>query len=234
MLAAFARAMKDAFAPEQRRALILSMGLAVLLLAILWAGATKALIARAHVGGIGWLGSVVDVLGGGRAVRRLDAVPGNDVPDIRVFRRARDRFAGTRALSRPAAAAQDRHREAAASALRLVGLGLVLNLLRCRFISCRGSISSCITRSTAIWSVGCISRPLRCAGWKAAACVPFGDGIAGTFVVAGALVAFLLDGAAHQLLAAPLIGLAFMLHLFEALRTEASADIDPSSRSLRS
>src|ERR1700733_5639694 len=129
MLAAFARAMKDAFAPEQRRALILSMGLAVLLLVILWAGAT-ALIARAHLGGTGWLGGVGDVVGGVAALfvawtlfpamtfltfgffaeRVIAALERAHYPDLPPPRKIGSG-------------------EAAASALRLAVLALVLNLV---------------------------------------------------------------------------------------------------------
>jgi uncharacterized protein involved in cysteine biosynthesis len=62
MLAAFHTAIDDAFAPEQRRVLVLSIALAVALLLALWLGVT-ALLEEARFAGIGWLDAVIIVLG---------------------------------------------------------------------------------------------------------------------------------------------------------------------------
>src|SRR5580693_7947231 len=62
MVGAFSRALGDSFAAEQRRFLLLSLGLAVALLVVLWIAAL-ALIAGLHVSGISWLDSVINLLG---------------------------------------------------------------------------------------------------------------------------------------------------------------------------
>ena len=62
MIAAFSRALGDSIAAEQRRFLLLSLGLALALLVGLWIAAS-ALIAGLHVSGFPWLNSVINVLG---------------------------------------------------------------------------------------------------------------------------------------------------------------------------
>lgn len=62
MLTAFRTAIDDAFAPEQRRILVMSIGIAIALLLALWLGAT-ALLDEAQFAGIGWLDAVIIVLG---------------------------------------------------------------------------------------------------------------------------------------------------------------------------
>jgi uncharacterized protein involved in cysteine biosynthesis len=62
MLTAFRTAIDDAFAPEQRRILVFSIALAVALLVALWLGAT-ALLEEARFAGIGWLDAIIIVLG---------------------------------------------------------------------------------------------------------------------------------------------------------------------------
>ncbi len=62
MLTAFRLALADALRPEQRRAIVISLGLAVLLLLGLWLGVT-ALLHQMRVAGIGWLDAAIEVLG---------------------------------------------------------------------------------------------------------------------------------------------------------------------------
>jgi uncharacterized protein involved in cysteine biosynthesis len=222
MLTAFARATKDAFAPEQRRALILSMGLAVLLLVILWAGAT-ALIARAHLGGTGWLSGVVDVLGGVAALfaawtlfpamtfltfgffaeRVIAALERAHYPDLPPPRRI-----GTG--------------EAAASALRLAGFGLVLNLVALPLYLVPG-VNLILYYAVNGYLVGWMyfeSVALR--RMESGRVRTLWRWHRGTFIVAGTLLAFLLTLPLVDLVT-PLIGLAFMLHLFEAARRNGPA-----------
>lgn len=62
MLTAFGLAVEDTLAPEQRRAIGLSLVLALLLLALLSLGAGLAL-EQARVAGIGWLDTLIDIAG---------------------------------------------------------------------------------------------------------------------------------------------------------------------------
>jgi CysZ protein len=220
MLAAFARAIKDAFAPEQRRALFLSMGLAVFLLAILWSGAT-ALIARAHVGGIGWLGGVVDVLGGVAAL----FVAWTLFPTVTVLTFG---FFAERVI----AALERAHYpnlppprkigigEAGASALRLAGLGLALNLVALPLylvpvvnVFLYYAVNGYLVGRMYFETVALRRMESRRMHdlWRRRR---------GTFIVAGAMLAILLTLPVVDL-ATPLIGLAFMLHLVEAERRDA-------------
>lgn len=63
MLTAFRLALEDTLAPEQRRAIGVSLGLAALLLALLWLG-IGLLLAYGRVAGIWWLDTLIDLAGG--------------------------------------------------------------------------------------------------------------------------------------------------------------------------
>lgn len=62
MLAALRLALEDTFAPEQRRAIGLSLALAALLLALLWLG-VGLVLAGSRVAGIWWLDALIDLAG---------------------------------------------------------------------------------------------------------------------------------------------------------------------------
>jgi CysZ protein len=62
MLTALRLALEDTLAPPQRRAIGISVGLAVLLLALLWLG-LGLLVARSRVAGIWWLDTLIDLTG---------------------------------------------------------------------------------------------------------------------------------------------------------------------------
>ena len=62
MLTALRLALEDTLAPPQRRAIGISLGLAVLLLALLWLG-LGLLVARTQVAGIWWLDTLIDLTG---------------------------------------------------------------------------------------------------------------------------------------------------------------------------
>jgi CysZ protein len=228
MLVAFARGTKEAFAPEQRRALLRSMGLAVLLLAILWAGATM-LIARAHVGGIGWLSGVVDVLGGVAALfvawtlfpamtfltfgffaeRVIAALEREHYPDLPPPRRI--------GIG-----------ESCASVLRLAALGLVLNLVALPLYLVPGA-NFVLYYAVNGYLVGRMYfETIALRRMESGRMHMLWQWRRGTFIAAGAILAFLLTLPLIDL-AAPLIGLAFMLHLVEEARRDAPARINPGA-----
>jgi len=62
MLAAFGRAIEDTFRPEQRRAIAMSVVLALLLLLALWL-AVSALLDHTQIAGIAWLDRMIEVAG---------------------------------------------------------------------------------------------------------------------------------------------------------------------------
>jgi CysZ protein len=217
MVSAFSLALGDTFAARQRRFLLLSLGLSLVLLVGLWYGAT-ALLAGAHVTGFAWLNGIIDVLGSLAALFiAWTLFPALTMLVLGLF------------FDRVAASIERAHYpdlpparrggfgEVIGSGLRLALIALVLNLLLLPlylfpginlfvyyglngYLVGRGYFETIALRRLeprqmrALWQ----QRRLR-------------------LMVAGTVIAFLLSLPLVDL-AAPLIGLAFMLHLFEALR----------------
>jgi CysZ protein len=224
MFAAFSLAVGDAFAPEQRRALMLSIGLALLLLAGLWIAAS-ALLAGTQVSGLPWLDTVIDVLGSLAAlIITWTLFPAMTMLVLGFF------------LDRIVAAIERAHYPglpqarpigigaAIASGARLAALALVLNLVLLPlylipvvnlfvyyglngYLVGRDYFESIALRRLGPSGVRALWQ------WRR-----------GTLVLAGAIIVLLLSLPVINL-AAPLIGVAFMLHLFEGLRRRAPAKI---------
>lgn len=224
MFTAFTLALGDAFAPTQRRALILSLVLALLLLAGLWIAAT-ALVTAIHVSGLPGIDTFVHVFGSLAALvvawllypamtmlvlgffldRVIDAIERAHYPGQPPARRI-----GTG--------------EAVASALRLALISLVLNLVVLPLYLVPG-LNLVLYYVLNGYLVGReyfeliamrrMDRPARRALWRWRR---------GELTLAGAIVAFLLSLPFVNLVV-PLVGAAFMLHLFERLRSVAPARI---------
>jgi CysZ protein len=223
MFAAFSRALGDTFAAEQRRFLLLSLGLALALLVVLWIAAS-ALIAGLHVSGISWLNSVINVLGSlaalmiawtlfpamatlvlglflDRVIASIERVHYPDLPPAR-------RIGIGKAI---------------ASGLRLFLLALVLNLVLLPLYLLPG-VNLVLYYGLNGYLVGreyfelIALRRMEPSEMRA-----LWQRRRGQLVLAGAVIAFLLSLPFVNLVA-PLTGAAFMLHLFEGLRRRAPRD----------
>jgi CysZ protein len=222
MLSAFSRATKDAFAPEQRRALLWSVGLALILLVILWGGATV-LLARAHLSGFRWLDDVIGILGSVAALfiawmlfPAMTFLTFGFFLNRVVLSLERAHYPG---LPQPRAIGVG---ESISSGLRLAGLAIVLNLLALPLYLVPGA-NLLIYYGINGYLVGRMyfeTIALRRMEWSRVRLM--WRWRRGTFILAGAIIAFLLS-VPFLNLAAPLIGVAFMLHLFETLRGRAPA-----------
>lgn len=217
MFSAFSLAVRDAFAPEQRRSLWLSLILTVALLAALWLAASV-LFAGMRVSGVLWLDTIVDVLGSLAALFAawalfpavsmlllgffLDgivaAIERVHYPDLPPSRRV-----GIGAML--------------ASGIRLALIAVVVNLVLLPFYLFPG-VNIVVYYGLNGYLVGReyfepialrrVDRRGMRALWQANR---------GRLVLAGAAIVFLLSMPFIDL-AAPLIGAAFMLHLFEGMR----------------
>jgi CysZ protein len=224
MFAAFSLALGDAFAPAQRRPLLLSLGLALLLLAGLWLAAT-ALIEAIHVSGLPGIDTVVHVFGSLAALFVAWALfPAMTIVMLGFF------------LDQVIASIERAHYpglpparrigigEAIASGLRLAVLALVLNLVVLPLYLLPG-INLVVYYGLNGYLVGReyfeliamrrMERPGLRALWRWRR---------GQLTLAGAIIAFLLSLPVVNLVA-PLVGAAFMLHLFERLRRAAPSRI---------
>lgn len=220
MFAAFSLAVSDAFAPEQRRPLLLSLGLALMLFAGLWIAAS-ALLAGIHVSGILWLDAVIDVFGSLAAFFLAWALfPAMTALVLGLF------------LERVVAAIERAHYpglpparrigvgEAIGSGLRLAALALVLNLLVLPLYLLPG-VNLVLYYGLNGYLVGreyfetIALRRMERRGVRA-----LWRWRRGQLTLAGAIIAFLLSLPFVNLVA-PLIGASFMLHLFERLRRRA-------------
>lgn len=220
MLQAFSLAVGDAFAPAQRRPLLLSLGLALLLLVGLWIAAS-ALLAGIQVSGIAWLDGVLHVFGSIAALFvAWTLFPATSTLILGLF------------LDRVIAAIERAHYpglpparpigfgEAIGSGLRLAVLALVLNLAvlplyllpGLNLVLYYGLNGYLVGREYfALIAMRRLDRRGVRALWRWRR---------GQLVLAGAIVAVLLSVPLVNL-AAPLIGAAFMLHLVERLRRRA-------------
>jgi uncharacterized protein involved in cysteine biosynthesis len=224
MLAAFTLAVGDAFAPEQRRALLLSLGLALLLLAGLWVAAAF-LIDGIQIGAFAWLASAIHVLGDVAALvvawmlfPAMTALVLGFFLDGVIASIERAHYPGLPPARRIGVG------EAVTSALRLVVLACVLNLVVLPLYLLPG-LNLVIYYGLNGYLVGreyfeliALRRMDRRAArllwrWRR-----------GSLLLAGVAIAFLLSLPFVNLVA-PVIGAAFLLHLFERLRRAAPAGL---------
>jgi CysZ protein len=221
MLRAFALAIEDAARPAQRRALLLSLLLALGLLALAWLGLT-ALLAGVRVVGISWLDGAVAALGSVAALALAWILfPALTLLVLGFFL---DGILG--AVERqhyPALGPPRRIGFGAAlmSALRILALTLVLNLLALplylvpaiNFLVYYGLNGYLVGRE--YFELVALRR------MDGAAARTMWRRYRGTLVLAGVSVVFLLSLPLVNLVA-PVVAAAFMLHLLEALRQDTA------------
>jgi len=217
---AFSLAVGDALAPAERRFLLLTIAGTVLLLLALWLGASL-LLAALPLTGFHWLNIAIDVLGSAAALFVAWLVlPAMTILILGFF------------LDRIIASIEARHYPdlpeprrigigaSLASALRLALLGLALNLLALPlylFLPVANVVVYLAINGYLVareYFEAVASRRLERAPLKA-----MWHRHRLRLTIAGALVAFLLSIPVVNL-AAPIIGVAFMLHLFEPLRRD--------------
>lgn len=218
MGSALSLAIADAFAPTERRLLLLTVFGTVLLLIALWLGASV-VIAALHVTGWHWLNIAIDVLGSVATLFLAWLIfPSMAILILGFF------------LDRVIASVERRHypdlpppREigigpSLASAIRLALLALLLNILALPLYIFFPVVNIVLFFGINGYLVGReyfeavafrrLERPTMRAMWRHYRV---------RLVIAGAIIAFFLSVPVLNL-AAPLIGVAFMLHLFEQLR----------------
>jgi CysZ protein len=218
MGSALSLAVADAFAPSERRLLLLTVGGTIALLIGLWLGASV-VIAALHVTGWHWLNIAIDVLGSVATLFIAWLIfPSMAILMLGFF------------LDRVIASVERRHypdlpapREigigpSLASAARLALLALLLNVLALPLYIFFPVVNIVLFFGINGYLVGReyfeavasrrLERPVVKAMWRHYRV---------RLVIAGAIIAFMLSVPVLNL-AAPLIGVAFMLHLFEGLR----------------
>ena len=218
MVSALSLAVADAFAPAERRLLLLTVGGTIALLIGLWLGASL-VIAALHVTGWHWLNIAIDVLGSAATLFVAWLIfPSMAILILGFF------------LDRVIASVEARHypdlpppraigiAASLAGAIRLAALALLLNLLALPLYLFFPLVNIVLFFGINGYLIGReyfeavafrrLDRPLVKAMWRHYRI---------RLVIAGAIIAFLLSVPVLNL-AAPLIGVAFMLHLFEQLR----------------
>jgi CysZ protein len=219
---AFALALRDALTPAGRRALVLSLLGALALMVALWIGAWL-LLGLIHVARFPWLDWPIEILGGLAAlILAWLLFPATSLLVLSLF------------LDRVIAAFERAHypglppprdagiAEAIASGLRLALLGLVLNLAALPIYIFLPGISLVLFYALNGYLVGreyFEAVALRRLAPRDARALWHADRL--RLIVAGAAIAFLLSIPLVNL-AAPLIGAAAMLHLFEGMRRRAA------------
>ncbi|HEX7969997.1 MAG TPA: EI24 domain-containing protein [Stellaceae bacterium] len=226
MLTALRLAIADALRPEQRRAIVISMALALVLLLALWLGITT-LLHEVRVAGIGWLDTLIEVLGSLAAlVLAWVLFPAVTLLVLGFF------------LDRVVSAAERRHYpdlpparrigigEAVASAARILLLALVANLAALPFYMFP-VINLFIYYGLNGYLVGREYFELvalrRVDGAAARAMWRWHRG---GLVLAGVVIVLLLSLPLVNL-AAPVVAAAFMLHVFEGLRRGGRSKFSP-------
>jgi uncharacterized protein involved in cysteine biosynthesis len=218
MGSALSLAVADAFAPAERRLLLLTVGGTIALLIGLWFGASV-VIAALHVTGWHWLNIAIDVLGSAATLFIAWLIfPSMAILMLGFF------------LDRVIASVESRHYPelpaprtigigaSLAGAIRLAALALLLNVLALPLYLFFPLVNIVLFFGLNGYLIGReyfeavavrrLERPLVRAMWRH---------FRVRLVIAGAIIAFLLSVPVLNL-AAPLIGVAFMLHLFERLR----------------
>jgi CysZ protein len=218
---ALSMAVADALAPAERRLLLFTVAGTVLLLLALWLGASL-LLAALHVTGLRWLDIVIEVLGSAAALFVAWLIlPAMTILVLGFF------------LDRIIQSIERRHYPSLppprqigigpslASALRLALLGLALNLLALPLYFFLPVANVVVYLGINGYLVGReyfeavasrrLERPRVRALWHR---------YRWRLSIAGAIVAFLLSIPVVNL-AAPIIGVAFLVHLFQGLRPAA-------------
>jgi uncharacterized protein involved in cysteine biosynthesis len=218
MGSALSLAVADAFAPAERRLLLLTVGGTIALLIALWFGASL-VIAALHVTGWHWLNIAIDVLGSAATLFLAWLIfPSMAILMLGFF------------LDRVIASVESRHYPdlpapraigigaSLAGAIRLALLALLLNILALPLYLFFPLVNIVLFFGINGYLIGReyfeavafrrLEGPLVRAMWRHYRV---------RLIIAGALIAFLLSVPVLNL-AAPLIGVAFMLHLFERLR----------------
>lgn len=229
MLVQFRLAVEDTLAPAQRRAILLSLALAVALLAALWIGLSIALGA-ARVAGIGWLDTLIDLAGSAAALLLAWLVfPAMSLLILGFFLDGiiesveASRYPGAGPVQRRAAAA------GLAGALRLLLLALVLNLL---------ALPLYLLPAINLFIYYLLNGYLVGREYFELVALRRVDGGAaramwrrhrGRLVLAGIVITFLLSLPLINLVA-PVTAAAFMLHVFEGLRRDEAAERFAGSR----
>lgn len=215
---ALSLAVADAFAPAERRLLLLTVGGTIALLIGLWFGASV-VIAALHVTGWHWLNIAIDLLGSVATLFLAWLIfPSMAILILGFF------------LDRVIASVERRHypelpaprdigiAASLASALRLALLALLLNVLALPLYLFFPVVNVVLFFGINGYLVGreyfeaVASRRLEPSLVK-----EMWRHYRVRLVIAGAIIAFMLSVPVLNL-AAPLIGVAFMLHLFEQLR----------------
>lgn len=217
MLTALGHAFEDSFRPEQRRLLVLSVGLALLLLAVLSTGVALGLD-HLRVAGIWWLDRAIAVLGSAAAlVLAWLLFPGMTALWLgffapRLLRNIeRRRYPGLGPPRAPGIAAGLK------SGLRLLLLAIVVNLIALPLyvvpainllVYC-GANGYLVGREYfELVALRRLDEATALAMWRR---------YRGRLVLAGAIIAFLLSVPLVNLIA-PVTAAAFMLHLVQGLR----------------
>ena len=223
MLTALRLALEDTLAPEQRRAIGLSLALAALLLVLLWAGIDLAL-ADSRVAGIWWLDMLVDLAGEVAAPLLVWLLfPAMTVLILGFFL---DGIVAAVENRRYPGLGPIRGRGAAgglAATLRLLGLALLLNLVALPLYLIP-PINLFIYYLLNGYLVGReyfelvalrrVDRGMARAMWRR-------DRV--RLILAGVIVVFLLSLPLVNLIT-PVMAAIFMLHLFEGLRRDEPAE----------
>lgn len=221
MWQAFSQGLGDALTPAGRRALMLSVGGAVVLLLGLWLGAW-ALLGLVHVGRFPWLDMPIEILGNLAALFIAWLLfPAMSLLVLSLFL---DRVVSEFERAHYPDLAPPREvgiAAAVASGLRLALLGLVLNLAALPLYFFLPGLNLVVFYALNGYLVGreyfeliALRRMERRAARAAFRARRY------RLVAAGALIAFLLSIPVVNL-AAPLIGAGFMLHLFEGMGLRA-------------
>ncbi len=215
---ALALAITDTFAAAGRRALLRSLGGAILLLLALWLGAS-ALLAGAHVTGFRWLDATVNVFGSVAALFIAWLLfPATSLLVLGLFV---DPFVAAIERAHYPALPPPRRigvGETLGSGIRLALLSLILNLLVLPLYLLLPLVNVAIFYGLNGYLVGreyfetVALRRMEPADVRTA-----WSGFRGRFVAAGILIAFLLSVPIVNL-AAPLYGAAVMVHIVERLR----------------
>ncbi len=223
MLTALRLALADALQPEQRGAVLASIALAIVLLVALWLGATL-LLSGLNLAGLPWLDTAIEILGSlGALVLAWVLFPAMTMLILGFF------------LDGVVAAVERRHYpelpparhigigEAVASALRILVLALIVNLvlLPVYFLP---PINLFIYYGLNGYVVGREYFELvalrRLDGAAARAMWRWHRG---RLVLAGVVIVFLLSLPLFNLVA-PIVAAAFMLHVFEGVRRRPSLE----------
>lgn len=229
MLAALRLAVEDAFRPEQARAMLISVGLAAVLLVLLWLGVTG-LIDHTRLAGNGWIDGLITLAGSLAALLVAWLLfPAMTLLILGFF------------LERVIAAAEKRHYpglppprrvgagEAIASGLRLLLLAVLINALALPFYLIP-PINLFLYYGLNGYLVG--REYFELVAFRrldGAAARAMGRRQRGRIVLAGVVVVFLLSLPLINLVA-PVVAAAFMLHVFEGLRRSEATETFAGSR----